>query len=339
MLEQREFNFARVPLWGRNVESGGRNMKATFSIMVLVLLLLTSGINAQQPGGTPPAVGIDPVITDSTGLFSVGIGPDGELYDSSSGIGFQRLSDSYDPLAPGSPRDSWGVTANTTSAYADQAELGTVGVSSIISNTANSATVTTTTGNDLTVVQNDSFAAPNMLEINTTITNNAASATDIVFQRDIDWDVLPIEFDENSFGNAITGNVTDSSYYGFENPDPAAVYNFSCAAGCNQTGDLGGGIKIDLGTVAAGGSVSFTYLYGISQTGENVNGLIAQADGLGAYYYVATQSSEAGAYPDLGTNSAIIAVSSVVPEPSSWALLLTVVGGLGLLGLKRRRSA
>lgn len=306
-------------------------MKATFSILAAGLFLLASSMTAQ--------------VTISDGSFYVGIGPDGELYDSATGYGFYRVAEAYDPLAPGTPRDSWGVTANGSSAYADYTYDGTSGVSSTVSSTSSSATYTTTTSNDLTVVQTYGFAPgdPNILEINGTITNNGEGATDIVFQRDIDWDVYPTEYDENSFGGPITGNVTDSSAFGFENPDPSVAYGDSCAAGCNQTADLGGGIKIDLGMVGAGDSVSFTYLYGISRLFEDpgyetVDSLIAQVDSLGAYYWIATQSSENGAYPAYGENSAIIAVASPVPEPSSWLLLLTVVGGCGL-ALKRRLSA
>jgi hypothetical protein len=299
-------------------------MKTTFSLLALALLAV-SGLQADN--------------TITSGTFTVGIGPNGELFDYNSYIGFRRLSDGYDPLAPGNPRDSWGVSDSSGSAWADQAYYGSSGVSSTYTTTPGTASYTTTTTNMLTVVQNFGFLAPNILGITTTVTNNGP-ASDVVFQRDIDWDVYPTEFHENSFGNPISGNVIDSSYYGFESPDPAAPYYSSCAAGCNWTSDLGGGIKIDLGMLLTGGSDTFRYLYGISQLGENVNGLIGQAEGFGAYYYIATQSSENGAYPNLGTNSAIIGVANAttVPEPSSWALFLTVAGGIGF-GFRRRLRA
>jgi len=304
-------------------------MRLVLTVLAAVLLLAIPGLQAQQPGGAPPSIGPDPVITNGT--FSVGIGANGELYDPVTGVGFRRLSDGYDPLQPGTPRDSWGVTANGHSAYADQSDFGTVGITSSTYN-AGAQTETTTTssaGTNLTVVQTYSLVAPNMLIITEKITNNAATATDILFQRNIDWDVAPTEFNETSSGPAITGNVIQSTFNGFQNPNPSVAYGDSCAAGCSNTGDNGGGIKLDLGTVAAGASTTFQYLYGINKTGETQAGLISQAQGLGAYYYIATESSDTA-----HTNSAIIAV--VTPEPGSWALLLTAVAGVALK--LRRRS-
>lgn len=133
--------------------------------------------------------------------------------------------------------------------------------------------------------------------------------------------------------------MIDSSSYGFESPDPSVPYGNSCLVfGCNTAGDNGGGIKIDLGVLAPGQTSSFTYYYGISQLGEDVNGLISQVQGLGATYYVATQSSENGNYPNLGTNSAIIAFGSPVPEPTTFGLLAAGIGLIGSLARRRKQA-
>jgi len=281
-------------------------------------------------------------ITDPTGSFSVGIGANGELYDATTGVGFLRTSDGYDPLAPGTPRDSWGVETSAGSAFADDfqyGDLNLVGTTQTIG--ASSATSVTTTSVGVTVSQSYNFVQPNVLAVTETITNvSGGTLTDVVFQRDVDWDVTPTEFDENSFAEPITGNVNDSSYFGFEYPDPSFPYGNSCAAGCNNIGDNGGGINVTLGTLAAGASDTITFLYGISATGEDVNGLIGEVFADGAYYFVGTQSSENGFYPALGANSAIIAVaSSTIPEPSTWAMMVIGFAGLGFAGYRRARPA
>ena len=85
------------------------------------------------------------VISDSTGQYSVGIGSNGELYDYASGVGFQRVIDGYDPLQPGTPRDSWSVASNLGAAYADQSDFGSAGLTTGVVAGANSATALSST--------------------------------------------------------------------------------------------------------------------------------------------------------------------------------------------------
>ena len=190
------------------------------------------------------------------------------------------------------------------------------------------AVSTTTVG--VTVTQTYNFLQPNVLKVTDTITNTSGGPlTGVLFQRDVDWDVAPTEFNENSFGNPIPvgSNITDSTYYGFDSIDPSVPYFEFCAGGCNLTGDLGGGISVSLPNLAPGASDTQTYLYGISQAGENVNGLIADVNADGAYTG-SPPKSENGPIR-FGHDSAIIAVaSSAIPEPSTWAMM-----GLGFAGL------
>jgi len=278
------------------------------------------------------------VITDSSTSFSVGIGPDGELFDNTTGVGIKRLSDGYDPLAPGSPRDTWGVANTMGGAYADYEDFGTVGITgTTATSTSSTASYTTTTSTGLTVVQNYSFRGPNVLVIATTITNSGP-ATDIIFSRDVDWDVAPTAFNENTFGGPVSFPVIDNSYYGFEQPDPDFHFLSECLTGCNQTGDLGGGISVLFNGINPGQSVSFNFYYAISQIGEDANGLDSQLSAAGASYIMTTQSSENGAYPNLGTNSAAIGYGPAVPEPSSVALFITALAGAGAMAWRRRRK-
>lgn len=257
----------------------------------------------------------------TSGGYSVGIGADGELYDAGAGVGFQR-ADGYDPIAPGASRDSWGL--NT--AYADGTNVGS-NVTSVVSAGADSAVVTTDTGIGFTVEQTYSFVG-NILKIETVVTNETLDALSAIFQRDVDFN---IGFDETVFGPTGASNgVIDSSYFGLEQPDAATPYSFSCKFGCNTSGDLGAGIKINLGTINAGASRIFTYYYGLNREGTDVNALIGDAQAAGAKYIMAATANGGGG------DSAIIGVSGAVPEPATWAMMLLGFFSLGAMVRRRR---
>lgn len=296
--------------------------------------------------GTPASAAV--TIDDGTG-YVVGIGPDGELYDELTDVGFQNpAGDDY--IRPGTPRDSWGVTASTGSAAADQAEFGSFGIaSSVITSTASTANVTSSLFNGLTLNQAYNFFAPNILSIQHTLTNvTGAEIANIVFRRNVDLDISPTEFEENATGPLGTNaSVVGNSYYGFENPDPAIAFNNSCTPSCNEIDDLGAGIDLGLGSLAAGSSLTFAYYYGINQPGQTLDELFLQAQGLGLSYLIGVQSSENGLYPALGSGSGFLGVSNVgtvagpVPELSVWLQMILGVGavGLALRGLGTRGFA
>jgi hypothetical protein len=80
------------------------------------------------------------------------------------------------------------------------------------------------------------------------------------------------------------------------------------------------------------------YHDGISQPGQCSRDLIAQAFGVGARLLMVAPSGENGLWPNSGESSAFIGVDTVVPEPQSWATMIT---GFGVVGatLRRRRPA
>ncbi len=298
------------------IPAGARKMRMTSVLAIGIAVLAYSGVASAAQ-----------TITDATGQYTVGIGTDGQLYDAGSEIGFQRKSDGFDPLQPGSPYNSWGVTTSAGSAWVNGVgSAGNIGSTStfLLPNAGTSITSTTTAG--VTVNQAFNFATPNVLTVTEFITNTSGTTLNGVnFQRVVDWDVAPTPFNENSISNPISGNVSGKTYYGFDSPLAGLPFAYSTSApgGNNQVGDLGGGIDVKLGSLAAGQTATVTFAYGISQTGQNVNGLIGELAGLGFNNYVATQSMDGGQYPGLGTNSAIIAVHvSGVPGP---------IPGVGLL--------
>ncbi|MDB5424824.1 MAG: hypothetical protein JWQ29_2240 [Phenylobacterium sp.] len=274
------------------------------------------------------------VIADASGNFSVGVDATGALYDSPSTIGFRRNGDGYDPIKPGDPRDSWGVSANGVGSYADPQYAGSTLASSSVAGAANTAVVTSTAGS-LSIVQNYAFVGQNILTIDTLITNLSGLDAAVLFQRDVDWDFPDFGSSNITFGPlGSSPYVIDASFYGFEDADPTVAYISSCGGGCNEgPDDLGAGIKIDLGTLGAGETRRFTYYYGISRTGQSVDSLTGQTLDAGAQYVMAGMSQGEGA------QSATIGFSFAnVPEPTTWAMMLTGFFGLGTT-LRRRRAA
>lgn len=289
---------------------------------------------------TPASAGV--TINDGTG-YSAGIGPDGELYDPDTDVGFSNPA-GFDYIRPGTPRDSWGISASTGSAAADQEEFGSFGiVSSTFTSTPSTASVTSSLLNGLSLTQAYNFFAPNILSIQHTVTNATSSViSDIVFRRNVDLDITPTTFDENTTGPlGSNASVVANSYYGFENPDPTVAFSRSCTPSCNEVGDLGAGIDLGLGSLAAGDSLTFAYYYGINQPGQTLDQLFTQAQGLGLSYLIGVQSSENGLYPALGSGSGFLGVSNVgtvagpVPELAVW---LQMILGVGAVGLVLRRS-
>ena len=223
-------------------------------------------------GGTAYAgasIVADPVISDAS--FSVGVDGSGALYDSSSGIGFKRLSDSFDPLAPGSPRDSWGVSytgAVTGEAQGDPVDFNNINETTTFMTFAGSTgtVVNTTTDGALSLTQNYSLTG-NTLTIHEMITNLSSGPLMVTFQRDIDWDVAPTETEE----------ITTIPGVGSSGP-----------------ADLGAGIKVGLGTLGISSSVNFSYFYGISQSGETPTALAGDLSRAGANFVITTESSDGG---------------------------------------------
>jgi hypothetical protein len=268
-------------------------------------------------------------ITDITTAFTVGIDDSGVLYGDATG--FRRNSDFLDPLVPGTPRDSWGASANGVAGYADPQAYGIVnivanGAPTFGANTAFiSSFLNDGLSNFLRIDQTYTFAAPNILKINTQVTNVSGSTQSVMFQRNVDWDFG--DFLNFTAIDALPGFVIDGSYYGFESPDPNNSYSHTSGPGGGTYGpdDIGAGIKINLGALADGSSAQFDYFYGLSTDGQTPNGLRSQAIGLGAAF-VATSYSADGDM-NSASQSAILAIGEV-PEPGS----VTLFGG-GFLGL------
>lgn len=267
-------------------------------------------------GGAAGAV----VITNGT--ISVGVNEYGELYDA-SGVGLKREGDGIDVMATYAPRDSWGVNGD----YADGNFYGRSGVTAgAFSSTADSAVANVTTDGGFSVTQSFSFVAPNILAVTTDLTNLSGGELAVLFQRlaefhvDLSGAAPPVEYETNPYSTGI-----QTTYVGFDDPSTAGDWYFPCCI--SDPYDGGAGFRLDLGTMAAGATRSFTFYYGIGDAslGDQLN-----AAGASDVMLVA---NEAGSLAG-GLGVSVVAV----PEPATWAMMILGFFGLGAT-LRRRRSA
>lgn len=273
--------------------------------------------------------------TITNGAYTVGISATGQLFDPTSYTGFRRNSDGFDPLKPGNPYDSWGISANGSSAWAEWGSVN--GVTSSLTLMGNSA-LFSGIALGLNVTMQYTFAAPNILKIHTVVTNpSPVTATNVLYQRSVDWDVFPTMFNENTVAPPIAGfsNVVDSSFNVFASADPLGFNYHNANAGANITADLAAGIRISLGNIPSGASSYFDYFYAIS---DGVSSPVFTAyfmQLLGSTYTMFTQSTENGNFPNMGVNYGALGVSAVsnVPAPAAATGLVSLV----LLGWAARR--
>lgn len=288
----------------------------------------------------------------SNGPFDLGINSNyGSVYD--SGIGFLRTADGYDPIAPGVPREAWGVSAGALAGFADPYEYGIQNVSSgtlVINGAGTSATITNylqdaSFNNVLGVSQSYNFLTgsnSNVVVITESITNVSGVAQAVMFARNVDYDVYPTEFNENTLVSKISGPITAASYYGFENPSPLAPFGSPATVGTVYgPNDLGTGFQLSLGTLAAGATTTFDVYYALNMIGQSPSSLTSQVASLGPMSGISTGFSSDGDF-NTATNSIVLAIGPVagaVPEPSSVALL--AIGAMSCLGMtwhRRRKS-
>jgi hypothetical protein len=269
------------------------------------------------------------VITDSTGAFTVGLALHGELHDGIRGM--RRNADGFDPINPGTPRDSWGVSVGTTAGWANHTNFGVVnivanGAPVVGPNTASiSSFLNPGSGNLLQIDQNYSFVAPNVLSINTKLTNVSAATQAVKFSRNTDWDIAPTLFNEIITVNPLVGPVSNASFSGFENPNPLVPYHSSSGPGGGTfgTGDLGAAYQLSF-TLGSGGTTAFTSFYALNTIGQTEAGLRTQLAGLGATFIATGRNSG----PPVNFAALAFGPATALPIPGTLSLL-----GIGLVGL------
>ncbi|QYK49771.1 MAG: hypothetical protein KF838_07930 [Phycisphaeraceae bacterium] len=291
----------------------------------------------------------DGIIVSPAGNFAVGINAGGSIftqnsYNTSIGtlgyVGFQRVNDSYDPINPGTPTEGWAMALNGINARGDDYFLGSSGISLISESYLPSSAVIVhdINGGQARKTQRYSFLQNNVIGIQVTVTNTSGGAINsALYNREVDWDILPSFFSEFARTDALGGDVVDSSYFGFEDRDATTPFvSFGgVGGGLYGLGDLGAGMTIDLinlngGAIADGASVTFYVFHAISQFNQSEAALRNQLIGQGATW-IATGISSSGPGP-FAYHAAMGYSRNLIPAPGALALL-----GVAGLAARRRR--
>ncbi len=303
------------------------------------------------------------------GTIQLGVDSLGQLnipgYLSAGGtfeVGLRDLRTGYESTAPGCLCEGWGVADITAgfSGYANN-DSGTSGLSfvsftvdgagtnansvgSTVTTVSTIADVTGAAALEVTHVYAGSSEA-NLYQVDVTIRNLGNVATgDIVYRRVMDWDIEPTPFNEYSTiqGTAGAANVLFASNDGFATSDPlAGASDLGFVGDFVDAGPADHGALFDLkfDPIAAGESLTLTIFYGAAPTEiAALNSLNA----VGAEIYALGQPSTDPFGRDPANSNFIFGFKGVggvivnpgVPEPATWAMLIT---GFGLVGFAARR--
>jgi type IV pilus assembly protein PilY1 len=304
------------------------------------------------------------IITNGSGIY-LGVDQLGQLNvpdgtggvtltpQNSTSIGLYYAPLDSDATAPGCLCEGFGISANGIAGYADN-DTGIVNLSSVsFASTASTATTVAalTSLSGFTVTQEyKPSASPNLYEVVVTLTNNTgATATDVRYNRTMDWDIPPTTFDElvTIQGWPATA-LLDTCDNGFQNPNP--LQDCSPLTGAPEDAnftdfgpdDHGARFTFGFGNLANGETKSFSIFYGASPSEAAA---LAALGVVGAEVYSFGQcnpgvsgcgSATAGtpgtfifAFAGVGGTPV---PPSAVPEPATLVLF-----GTGLLGAVARR--
>lgn len=209
----------------------------------------------------------------SNGVVSIGVRADGALmpYLDSGATGITFLATGADALTPGCLCEAWGIAdaVSSTSGYTG-ADVGTSGITNeSFTSTATTATSVTNAFGKFRVTHSfsPSAATPGMYDVHVTVQNISAAGTRVLYDRAMDWDIAPTQF--NELVTLQRGNSTKliySSDDGFDNADPLSTDSpilFSNQNVVNSgPADHGAHFRFDFGNLAAGATLEFTIGYG-----------------------------------------------------------------------------
>lgn len=273
------------------------------------------------------------ILTSPSTLYQAGVGPLATLFDAVypvpengllPGLGLMRRSPYFDPIFPGTPKDSWGVSAGAQAGFVNPAQ-GTpsqniVAVSpaapGVPQGVAGTAPLTSVTRlrvgiSDLLEVTHlfdwaSGAANENVVQVAVTIRNISGTPQAVRYRRDVDWDVAAIVIlQERTNFPAVTGfppplvGVARDGLATVPSPLAPLVLPVSPAGGDfgppTEPGDQGHVFDLDFGMLPDGGTAQTTFYYAVAPVGGSQSALRAQLEALLACEYVATSYSTADA--------------------------------------------
>jgi len=216
--------------------------------------------------------------------------------------------------------EGWGIAGMATGPFSASANnavcVGGLTLNSFASTASTALSNVSTIGGELRIVHDfhPSGASANLYEVIVTITNTGtAPATNLVYRRNMDWDVEQSAYDEFSTidtyptpGGPLPPNVISTSVDGFVCSDPTAAPTLLTCTGvfvdCGPD-DHGAQFDFALGTLNVGQSLTFTIFYGAA---ENEAAALNALGLVGAIFYSFGQPNLPGGTPDHGEPNTFI---------------------------------
>jgi type IV pilus assembly protein PilY1 len=283
--------------------------------------------------------GVTTTLNGSGGAVGVAINADLSAFGRGSGL--------FDATSPGCLCEGWGASASGVSGWANQYYGGVFNLSlTSFASTASTATsITTVDGTTLQVTHAFGPSSnPALMLATVTLENTGvATLTGVRYNRTMDWDVPPSEFNEfvEIFGWPASA-LLNTSNNGFAVPDPLlfSLGYGGCPTDANFTaatcgpGDHGAFFTFGFGDLAPGQSISFDIFYGAAASRTL---MLAALGAVGAEVYSLGMSARDGtpltyAFGFRGVGGTPI---GQIPEPGTYA---TMFAGLAGVWLMRRRA-
>ncbi len=225
-------------------------------------------------------------------------------------VGLRFNAGNFESLSPGCDCEGWGVGDLITqqSGWANQTEGGPNNLTIKNFVVSGGHAISTTEVPGLFEVTHDFAPAgvtPNLFTCQVTIKNISTAATDVIYRRNLDWDVEPTPFEE--FVTILRGNASGvifTSDDGFASSNPLEKAGAIRKEALNQDvvdsgpDDHGALFDFAFGKLASGNTVTFKIFFGAAATEANA---LSALEAVGAEAYSLGQPSGKASNPALGT--------------------------------------